>query len=476
MQDVTYPAGMSPKLVDELRRAASLLRKAGSVRIVTHIDADGISAGSIAALAVQRLGIPHTLVFEKKITDPVIEGINSCPEDVVWICDLGSAYMSQFTRNGIVVTDHHVPDGKWRSGQSFLDSFRASYQMNPHLYGLNGSYEVCGAGMTYLLAKEIDPRNIDLAYLAVVGAVGDFQDTRESRLVSWNRMILEDAVSNGDVSVEKGIRYFGRESRPIAQFLEHGEDPRAEGLSDDRDGCLALLEGYGIEQFAEDGTRRTWADLDASERAVLTDAVSERIPDEADRARLVGEVYTVNRYELHSGLHDVKEFSTVLNSCGRYDDAETGARLCMGDLSALKDAERNRRDHRKNISVALQMVKDNHLIRRRKYLQYFDAGTDIRETVVGIVAGMVLSSDEADPYLPIIAFAAADDGIKVSARASRPLISKGLDLSQIMKDAAEAVGGLGGGHSVAAGATIPEGAQERFLDEVEKLVSRQISS
>ena len=76
--------------------------------------------------------------------------------------------------------------------------------------------------------------------------------------------------------------------------------------------------------------------------------------------------------------------------------------------------------------------------------------------------------------LAIPAFAMADDGVKVSARADKSLGERGLDLSRIMSEASEKVGGYGGGHNVAAGATIPPSKKEEFLDIVEDIVSSQI--
>ena len=352
-------------LLAEMARAARMIRSAESVLVITHIDADGISSGGIAAETLKRLGKKYSVRFEKKITDETVDSINASSEDVVWICDLGSAYMSRFTRQGVVVTDHHVPDPDWRSGQSMLDAFGMKFQLNPHLYGLNGSYEVCGAGMTYLLSREIDPENMDLAYIAVVGAVGDFQDNREGRLISWNRLILQDAIAAGDVSIDTGIRYFGRETRPAVQFLEYGDDPRIPGITGDRKACSKLLKDLGIPETAG-GEARMWCDLIEDERNAVAERIRGIIGDAY--SRLVGEVYSVNRYAPKSGIHDVKEFSTVLNSCGRYDDAELGMRICLGDVSALAEADRNRRDHRRNISTALSFVRDNHLMRRRKWL------------------------------------------------------------------------------------------------------------
>lgn len=457
----------------DLTRAAKGLRNARSVMVVSHIDADGITAGSIAHLTLERLGIEHRVIFQTKISEETIMMVNTAKEEFVWICDLGSGYLSEFDRSNLVITDHHVPDPKWRKKQTVLDSFGSVDHINPHTYGFDGSYEVCGAGMTYLLSKKIDPKNADLAYLAVIGAIGDFQDSGQSKLVSINRTILQDAVDAGDLIIEQDLRLFGRETRPIVQFFQYATDPRLEGLTDNPGGCMDMLEFLNIP-VKRNNEWRTWNDLDPSEKERIIDNVLELVPTD-QQSRIYGEVYTLPKFAKGTGLRDAKEYSTVLNSCGRYDDAETGLRICCGDASALKDAERNRADHRRHISTALSYVKDNHLIRVRRFIQYFDAGPNIRETVVGIVAGMLLNSSECRSNLPIIAFVDADDGVKVSARANRELVDRGLDLSSVMKTAAELTGGYGGGHSVAAGATIPADKKEEFLDIVEDIVSSQVN-
>jgi RecJ-like exonuclease len=461
------------RLIRDLEKAALAVRSAESILVVTHIDADGIAAGGIASMTLERLGKTFSIVFEKKITDDTITMINGSSEDIVWICDLGSAYLSGFKRPGIVVTDHHIPDPKWRNEQTSIDDFVDIYHLNPHTYGVSGSYEVCGAGMTYLLSKTIDPKNKDLAFLAVVGAIGDIQDNKESKLIGYNRAILLEAVNSGHISVDEDVRFFGRDYRPLPLFLQYGNDPPIPGISDNGPGCYMFFSDLGIP--LKDGDRaRTWSDLSATEKKIAVDRLLSFVDDGEKRKRLLGEIYTITKYDSCTGLRDAKEFATVLNSCGRYDDAVTGLRICKGDMTALEDAERNRSDHRKHISTAISYIKENRLLRERRVVQYFDAGPEIRETVVGIVAGMLLNSGEARRELPIFAFAEAEDGVKVSARANRVLTDRGLDLSFIMKTASEMVGGYGGGHKVAAGATIPNGKEEEFLDIVEDLVSSQI--
>ena len=466
-------SGICEGLRRDLEKAAGRIRAAKDFLVVAHIDADGISSAAIATETCRRLGKDYDMLFAKKMDEATIEAINNSKRDLVWIVDLGSGYLSNYTRSNIVITDHHVPDPKWRKGQTMLDSFQIIEHINLHNYGMDGSVEGCGATMTYLVAKTVNAYNKDLAYLVVVGACGDIQDRVGYRLTGLNEIVLADAVENGDVVVKKDLRLFGRETRPITQFFQYGNDPAIPGITDDTAGCNRLLTSHNVK-IRTDGRLTVWDDLTDEEKRPICDEIISMM-DPKDRDAIYGDVYTLPKFPREGGLRDAKEFATALNSCGRYDDAPTGMRICFGDRMAVKDAENNRSEHRRNISSALQYVKQNDLIRVRRYIQYFDSGDNIKDTVVGIVAGMILGEKGFRKDIPMLAFAAADDGVKVSARADRSLGEKGLDLSKIMAEASSKVGGYGGGHNVAAGATIPEGKEDEFLDIVEEMVRAQLT-
>ncbi|MCL1984747.1 MAG: DHH family phosphoesterase [Methanomassiliicoccaceae archaeon] len=456
-------------------KAASVIKKGKDVLVVGHIDADGISAAAIASKTLERLGIPYDTLFLKKLDEASIASINASSASLVWIVDLGSGYLSLITRNNVVVSDHHVPDPDWMIGQTSLFDFSGLVHVNPHCHGMDGSGEISGAGVTYIISKEIDPKNTDLAYLAVVGAVGDIQDQAGSRFVGYNRKILSDAVDNGDVEIVGDLRLFGRETRPLIQFLQYCNDPVLPGLTSNNAECSKFFSDLRIE-LKKNGSWRAWNNLDDNEKDEIKIALIERLERSGSPAeRLMGEVYTLPKFERGSELRDAKEFATLLNSCGRYDDAATGLRICLGHKDALNDAAKNRAEHKKQLSIAIGLIKQGNMVRIRKHVQYFHARNEIRDTIVGIAAGMILGSDGVRNDLPMIAFANTDDGIKVSARADKGLITKGLDLSVAVKTAAEAVGGYGGGHNIAAGATIPEGKEYDFLGLVEKIIGEQIT-
>jgi len=456
-------------------KAAAAIAAAGDVLVVAHIDADGISAAAIASRTLDRLKKKHDVVFVKKLDDPSIDMINESPASLVWLVDLGSGYLSSITRQNVVVSDHHVPDPKWMSGQTSLFDFSGLVHVNPHTCGMDGAAEISGAGVTYLIAKAMDPGNIDLAYLAVIGASGDVQDQADSKLVGHNRTILSDAVENGDVAVITDLRLFGRETRPLTQFIQYCNDPVIPGLSSDNQECTRFFSELGID-VKRNGSWRSWTDLDDDEKDLVKISLIEILERSGSPpGRLIGEVYTLPKFKKGSELRDAKEFATLLNSCGRYDDAHIGLRICLGDKDALSDAAKNRSEHKKQLSMAMNYIRQSNIIREKKYLQYFHARDEIRDTIVGIAAGMLLGMDGIRNDVPIIAFANAGNEIKVSARADKRLVIRGLDLSAAVKAAAESVGGYGGGHNIAAGATIPVGREYDFLRIIEDIIAAQIT-
>jgi len=50
------------------------------------------------------------------------------------------------------------------------------------------------------------------------------------------------------------------------------------------------------------------------------------------------------------------------------------------------------------------------------------------------------------------------------------MVENGINLGEAMRNAAQAIGGEGGGHPVAAGASIPKGKEEEFLKLLDELL------
>ncbi|AGK60167.1 Single-stranded DNA-specific exonuclease [Archaeoglobus sulfaticallidus PM70-1] len=458
------------QIPDEMLKRAeyisSLIKRSDEVLIVTHIDADGITSGSIARITLDRLGIENEVVFVKQLSDSEIEKIAD-ENKFTWFTDLGSGQINSIIDKKIdfVITDHHLP---------VMDNKR---QLNPHSFGFDGSYELSGATTTYILSRYLGNRlfamNVDLIPLSIVGAVGDLQDSREGRLLGLNRIVIDEGIKRKVLAVHKDLRFFGKQTRPVVKMLEYTFDPYLPGISGNEAGAINFLDSLGIEV----SEWKKWIDLSEEERKravneIVKLCISAGIPFKSIK-RIVGETYILSHEEEGTELRDAMEFSTLLNATARYGYEDVGLKVCLGDRDgAFKRARTLLQNHRRNLSEGIRLVDEIGIVELEN-IQYFDAKDMILDTIVGIVAGMCFS--KANLNKPIIALARNDEGIKVSARATQRLVDRGVNLAKAIKLVSEKIGGKGGGHSIAAGALIPESEVDRFLKELDRVIGQQLA-
>ena len=205
-------------------------------RLVTHLDADGITAASIIAKCLTRQDVIFRIRVVKQLDETVIEHLaNEEPTPIVFT-DIGSSSRDLLKRKlskvDLIILDHHQPD---------KITIPSLIHVNPHLFGIDGAREISGAGVAYYLAEAIDSANKDLASLAVIGALGDSQDKNPQRaLIGLNRSIVTQAINNKTLAVERDLLFYGRETRPIHKALSYTTNPFLPGLSGEEDKCLGF--------------------------------------------------------------------------------------------------------------------------------------------------------------------------------------------------------------------------------------------
>ncbi len=452
-------------LMKESGKCAEEIKKHKSAHVVSHIDADGLTSAGIICTALERGNFEYTTRFVKQLDEKALDIIANENHEMVIFTDLGSGMCEQIKSRGIhaVISDHHQPQGNFQ------------FHLNPHLFGANGSYEMSGSGSTYLLASALG-KNKDLSSLAIVGAVGDMQHLKMGQLVGINREILEEGVKEGTLQFKKDLTLFGKQTRPIYKLLQYSSDPYLPGLTGDEEACIEFIHSLNI-RFSQDERWRRWIDLETPEKQKIVSGLIQYCLKSGIPAykieRLIGEVYVLQKEREGTEMRDASEFSTLLNATARYDHAEIGLAVCMGNREeAYEDARKLLAEHRQNLVNGLIYVKEKGVIQLEN-IQYFDAGSEIKETIVGIIAGMSSTIVE-NRNLPIIAFAKADGGIKVSARGTQDLIRRGVNLSEAMSVVSADVGGAGGGHDIAAGATIPENTKEEFARKLDLFIGEQL--
>jgi RecJ-like exonuclease len=452
------------------KEIVNIIKKSKQIHIVSHIDADGLTAGSIAYKTLERIGKDFTIEFVKQLDEKVVKNIKDKNYELVWFTDLGSNISTNYNDINMIITDHH----------ECPENSNKSFHLNPHLFNFDGSYNISGAGTTYFVSKAMDKKNMDLSALAIVGACGDLQDRKYGKLMGLNREILTDGKRMELVNSKIDIRFFGRETRPIYKLLQYANDPVIPNITGRESSCITFLQELGIKLKDGDYWRR-WIDLTKNERSKIISNIAQILLVKGFgykiTKKIIGEVYLLNKEQEGTEVHDAKEFATLLNSTARYEKYDVGLKVCLGDRDKyLKKAKNLLLGHRANLVEGLEFAREEGIV-KREYIQFFHAGNGIRDTIIGIVTNMLINSDDVDSNIPLIGFAFKNDGqVKVSARGTEELVEKGLNLSTAIKKAASSLDGIGGGHNIAAGATIPRGKEDEFLDILEKEIKTQLFS
>lgn len=451
------------------------VRQDGLIHVFSHLDADGIAAAGIIGKALFRMGARFKIRITQWIEDKIVDEVLSDKPQLIIFTDLGSGYLDVLNQKlsdfKIVILDHHQVICK-ESG-NFV-------QVNPHLHGLDGARDISGSGVAYFVAKALDKMNVDLASVAVVGALGDLQDKYDQRMLGGlNGKIVEDATSTGLLTVEKDLIFFGRETRPILKALVSTTNPFIPGISGDEEKSLAFLRSLNIEP--KDGDKwRALRDLSDEEKKRLCSKLGDHLVSlglHYEVTNLIGHVYTLTREEPWTPLRDAREFAVLLNGTGRMEKAGLGVAVCMGDrASALEEANKVLEEYRRTINKYLGWVMEKPERMKEFVNIYAVYGEDfINDKMVGAVSS-ILTSSLPNTEKPLIAYAnLQEEGIaKISSRTTDAVVSKGVNLGEIMQVAAEKFKGKGGGHNIAAGAQVPIEEINNFIQTVDELVGKQL--
>lgn len=468
-QDFMYAASKASKVILEA------VNEDSSIHVYTHLDADGIAAGGIVGKTLQRLDAQFRIRITQWVDERIVEEILHEKPQMVLFTDLGTEYAETLSRKSqdikVIVLDHHQVTRKF---EDFIC-------VNPHLHGIDGAKDVSGSGVAYFVAKALDVSNVDLAPIAIVGALGDLQDKYDQRMLGGlNQKIVEDAEKAGYLKVEKDLIFFGRETRPIHKALASTTSPFIPGISGAEDKALALLASLGIP-LKHDDKWRALRDLTDEEKRRLCSALADYMVSSGlhyEISNLIGYVYTLTREEPWTPLRDGREFAVLLNAAGRMNKPGVGVAICMGDRSrALEEANSILEDYRKTINKYLSWIWEKPGRLSEFEHIYVVHGEDyVDDKIVGAISS-IISTALPNPQKPLIAYAyvKGENIVKFSARTTDLMVSKGLNLGEIMQVAAERCLGKGGGHNIAAGAQIPKEKLAEFISLVDKLVAMQLA-
>ena len=445
-----------PSLLNRASEASNMLKEHidndSVIRLISHNDADGISAAAVIANALKEEGVQFHTSIVPRLKEDMVNQLRSEKYDLFIFSDMGSPFIKEFNtyKHDVIVADHHQVDG--------TESESNVIHINPHLFGIDGSRDLCGAGTAYLAVRDLDKKHF--AYFALTGAFGDMQG--QDGFTGVNKLILDDALESGTVEIHEGLKIVSKASEPIFKSLAYTFSPPLPGISGDLEGAQEFLEkmnlSYGIK----------FTDLEDEEKDLLKEALISINPD------IFGDCYTLPKET--AVLQDLEEYSYILDACGKNKKQGLGLSIALGERDqALDTALRLQRQYRDQIVKGLEWIKREGA-QQLNAIQYLYSEDKVLKAVMGTIASIGLSVQLLDNSKPVIGMSRLHNDIKVSGRTTRPMVDSGVDLGKALRDSSNNFMGNGGGHDIAAGAMIPYEAKDQFLHLVDEMVEYQLSN
>ncbi|MDI6819947.1 MAG: DHH family phosphoesterase [Candidatus Hodarchaeaceae archaeon] len=435
------------------------------VRIIAHIDADGIAAAGILARCLYAYNTPFHIMFTRPLKPAEIMELSKEDYDLFIFVDQGSGQIAAIHKFllskecDVLILDHHPSDFPEHKNLAYL---------NPHACGLNGAKDVSAAGAAYSVVEHVDKNFKPLVGLAIVGAVGDRQEFF-SGFTGVNEVLVKRAIDLGLIRVSTGLKLIGRSFSQIAECLRLSIRPYLPSISSDPTACYALVESLDISP------KSTIDELGQEMEGKLGDALLARVgqvaADENFRYTLLGTVYTLTKGA--TGPRDVRDQVAMLDACGKFNKAELGFAVTVGDQVVLTEALALLRIYQEHMVGVLRWLTANiDTFRITPHMRCIYAEDAIEPTMIGEALSLAMESGIIATDRPVIGLVdAGAEELKVSARATPGLAMRGANVGLALARAAEAVGGEGGGHDVSAAARIPR----RRMDEFTVVLDRALA-
>lgn len=396
---------MSPSLESAAEAVAAQIRRQEFVEVLTHHDADGITAAAILCQAMLRAGIRFRLRVRQDISAPDISG-----ENAYLLCDTGAG-MTDLPKTTMVV-DHHLP------------LFTGEFHVNPRLAGIDGDRELSAAGTAYIVAQQLGD-NRDLAGLVIPGIIGDGQE-----IAGKNLEIFNEAVANGVIVPDRGLKLPGRDMIERWYTATH---PYLSGIS-------------GSEQLIADMIDESRDQTKGDEPLRLDSLVSRVMLVAAPETTLAGleSIWGDTFHLQREVIEDAHALTAVIDACGKTGNGDLGMALCLRSSHDIDRAWEIARQHRVRVIEAVKTAGPYEGVTGMFEVKDASVASDVAD---------ILCRD-VPATCPVLVWAKTPGGSQCRISARNPA-GCSVELGPKVRVIAEACGGTGGGHTLRAGATIP---------------------
>lgn len=446
--------------LDSVIKEFNSLDKKKTFRVISHLDSDGICACSILVKALINENINYSISIVSQLNEKKIKDFAKEDYEYFIFCDLGSGHIKEISTTlkdkRIFIFDHHITKDA---------DFDNVTNVNPTKFGISGSTEVSSSGVVYIFAEKLNKKNEDMIPFALIGAIGDSQE--QEGFKGLNQYILDKATKLGKIDVQKGLKLFGMQTKPLHKILQFSTNPFIPGITGNEKHALEFLKELGINPRVGNTWKKIYH-LSEEEKEKLAQAIIKKRVNEKNPGNIYGQIYLLPNEDDESPTKDLREYSTVLNACGRLKKASLGIGACLGDEKMKTKAIYQLKKYKQEILNAMNWYQSNkktsRIISGNGYV-IMDSEEKIMASIIGTTCSIISKSGQYEKNTLILALGKEEEGnYKASLRVSGSDVHNDLNLKDIIQDICKNIEGCRwGGHKNASGTIIPKAKKHEFI-------------
>lgn len=211
--------------------------------------------------------------------------------------------------------------------------------INPWLFNINGHEEINSSGLAYLLIKNFDRKSNKMSYLPIISAISKDQDNGEDKsLRGLNNEILQIALNSDIVDQKKRLDISEIETLPIIKILESNTVHFIKEITWNNKNSLKIIRDSQIQVNNEDGTIRTFKELDEKESIRICESITRFLEENSKlnnnnivKDILFGYRYILNNEEDKGYIKNCRSFVKVIDLCIDAKKNALALSICIGD-------------------------------------------------------------------------------------------------------------------------------------------------